>query len=64
MQSRNDRADFQAYGVEKWINDPEVSGLEPLQMRSDRTLSCAHVLYLNRWGNNAHHAFWEFFSQL
>ena len=33
MQSRYDSADFQAYGVEKWVNDSEVSRLEPLQMR-------------------------------
>jgi hypothetical protein len=64
MQSRDDRADFQAYGAEKWVNDPEVSGLEPLQMRSDPTLLRTKVLYLNSWSNSAHHAFREFFLQL
>jgi len=64
MQSRNDRADFQADGVEEWVNDSEVSGLEPLQVRSDHTLLRTQVLYLNCWSNNAHHAFREFFLQL
>ena len=64
MQSRYDSADFQAYGIEKWVNDLEVSGLEPLRMRLNRTLFRAQVPYLHCWSNDVHHAFWEFFLQL